>query len=95
MAYPRPPDRLNPTYDAIREMLKISLPIIVAMASHNLMTLVDTWMLARYGTSELASVGAAGAVTFVFLGFIFGVSGCTSTFVAQSLGRGRPEDCAR
>lgn len=95
MAYPRPPDRLNPTYDAIGEMLKISLPIIVAMASHNVMTLVDTGMLAHYGTDELASVGAAGAVAFVFLGFIFGVAGCTSTFVSQSLGRGRHEDCAR
>lgn len=91
----RLPEHLAGAWHDLGEVVAISFPIIVAMASHNLMTLVDTWMLAQYGTSELASVGAAGAVTFVVLAFIFGLGGCTSTFVSQSMGRRQHADCAR
>jgi len=90
-----PRNGLAAAWRDLGEVFAISFPIIVAMASHNLMTLVDTWMLARYGANELASVGAAGAVTFVVLAFIFGLGGCTSTFVSQSVGRGQHADCAR
>ena len=76
-------------------VLSISFPVIVAMASHTLMGFVDTWLLAEYGRDEVASVGAAGAVVFIFIAFVFGTSNCTSAFVAQSLGRGRPGDCSR
>lgn len=91
----RPTNTGAATWRDLGEVFAISFPIIVAMASHNLMTLVDTWMLAKYGADELASVGAAGSVSFVVLAFMFGTGSCTSTFVAQSVGRDRHADCAR
>lgn len=82
-------------WDDLRELLALSFPIIVAMASHTLMGFVDTWILARYGPNELAAVGAADAVAFTLLAFIFGTGNCVSTFVSQSMGRGEPAECAR
>ena len=79
----------------LREVLAISFPVIVAMASFTLMGFVDTTMLAYYGADELAAVGPAGAAAFAFLAFIMGTGSCTSTFVAQSVGRGQLDECAR
>ena len=77
------------------EVLGLSFPIIVAMASHTLMGSVDTWMLSHYGRAELAAAGASGAVAFVYIAFVFGTANCTSTFVSQSMGRGAYDECAR
>lgn len=93
-----PPAASFGTVDAwrdLREVMGLSLPVIVAMASHTLMGLVDTVMLAHYGPNELAASGAAGVMAFVVGAFIFGTANCTSTFVSQSMGRGQKEECAR
>jgi len=79
----------------LREVLGISLPVIVAMASHTLMGVVDTVMLADYSPYALAASGAAGVMAFVVAAFIFGAMNCTSTFVSQCVGRGEREECAR
>ena len=89
-AAPAPPGLLIGAWRDLREVLAIAFPVIVAMASHTLMTFVDTRMLAGYGMNELAAVGAAGAVAFTIIAFMFGTAGCTSTFVSQSMGRGMP-----
>ena len=88
-------DGMTSAWHDLREVLGLSFPIIVAMASHTAMGFVDTWLLAGYGPNELASVGAAGSVVFTFIAFVFGTANCTSTFVSQSIGRGQPADCAR
>lgn len=93
-----PPVVAAQTLDAwrdFREVMEISLPTIVAMASHTVMGFIDTIMLAHYGTNELAAVGAAGVMSFVVGAFIFGTASCTSTFVSQCMGRGEPQECAR
>ena len=90
-----PPSRLSRTWHDLREVLGISFPIIVAMASHTLMGFVDRVMLGHYGPDELAAAGAAGGVAFTVIAFVFGATNCTSTFVAQSIGRGQHEECAR
>ncbi|HPD16010.1 MAG TPA: MATE family efflux transporter [Planctomycetota bacterium] len=77
------------------EVMGISAPVIVAMASHTVMGLIDTLMLSKYGARELAAVSPAGSAVFAFLAFIMGTGNCASTFVAQSMGRGEPEECAR
>jgi MATE family multidrug resistance protein len=82
-------------WHVLREVLGISAPIIVAMASHTLMGAVDTLILGHYSRDAVAAGGAAAGLTWTLLAFIFGTATCTSTFVAQSLGRGTPEECAR
>jgi len=75
----------------------MSSPIIVTMTSQTVMQFVDAWMLARYAgahgrSDELAAVGPAGLLFYVVASFMIGLISCNNTFVAQSLGRGRPRD---
>jgi len=91
---PRPVPVAGAWHD-LGEVLGLSLPVIVAMASHTVMMLVDRLMLARYGADDLAAAGPAGSAAFAFLAFIMGTANCTSAFVAQSIGRGQPHECAR
>ncbi|MFP4057439.1 MAG: MATE family efflux transporter [Candidatus Brocadiia bacterium] len=90
-----PSSRIADAWADFKEVLGISFPVIVAMASHTAMRFVDTWMLAAYGADELASVGPAASMAFTLIAFVMGTAGCTSTFVAQSVGMGRHEECAR
>ena len=80
---------------ARREVLYMALPMIVAMASSTVMHFVDSWMVSRVGTSEIAAVAPAGAWVFILIGFLIGLLSCTSTFVGQSFGAGNYRDCAR
>jgi len=89
------PGPVGEPWRELREVLDISLPVIVAMASHTLMGFVDRVMLANYGQAELAAAGAAGGMAFTVIAFIFGAANCTSTFVSQSVGRQQYDECAR
>lgn len=77
------------------EVLGMSLPIIVTMLSQTAMQFVDTLFLGWYGEAELAAATPAGLTFFTLGAFMLGVMSCNNTFVAQSLGRGQPHDCAR
>jgi MATE family multidrug resistance protein len=82
-------------WEDLREVLSISFPVVIAMASHMVMQFVDTLMLARYGRDELAAVGAAATASFTFLALVMGTGNVTNTFVSQSIGRGTPGECSR
>ncbi len=73
----------------------MSGPIILGSVSYTVMQFVDTMMVAKLGTSALAAAGSAGIWSYTMGCLIFGVVGCVSTFVAQSLGRGDMHHCAR
>ena len=77
------------------EVITLSLPIIITMTSHTLMQFTDALMLGRYGKEELAAVTPAGLVYFTIAAFLIGIVSCNNTFVSQSLGGGRSEECAR
>jgi MATE family multidrug resistance protein len=88
----------GPLADAWRdlgEVMALSFPVIIAMASHTVMGLVDAWMLSKYGASQLAASGPAGSMSWSVLAFILGTGSCVSTFVSQSLGRGQPAEGSR
>jgi MATE family multidrug resistance protein len=58
------------------------------------MTLVDTLLLGRVGSAELAGVGLGGTAAFVFLVFSFGLLRGAKTLVAQAVGAGRRDQAA-
>jgi len=72
----------------------MAAPIVFGQFSYVLMQFVDQVMVARLGTEELAATGPAGLWFFIFSTFFLGISGCVSTFAAQSLGRGEQEQGA-
>lgn len=78
----------------LREVLTMAWPIVLGSLSFTFMQFVDQYMVSWLGIEALAAVGSSGiwAATMAF--FFVGVAGCVSTFVAQSLGRGDPENCS-
>lgn len=73
----------------------MSGPIILGSLSFTIMQFVDQILVASLGTDALAAIGSAGVWSYVMGCFIFGVTGCVSTFVAQCYGRGIYHQCAR
>lgn len=80
-----------PTPSGLREILRLSMPIIVSMASFTVMGFVDTWMVALVGTTEVAAVMPGGVIAFAITALPLGIARCVSTFAAQAVGRGEPQ----
>lgn len=86
---------IDPPGTALREVINMSWPIIMGSLSFTVMQFVDQMMVARLGTAEFAAVGPSGLWTYTFATFLLGMVSCVTTFVAQSIGRGEPENCGR
>jgi putative MATE family efflux protein len=77
--------RLRPTD---REILRLAVPALGALAIDPLLTLADTAFVARLGTVELAALGVDAAIlTLSFFAFNF-LSFVTTPLVAKALGKG-------
>lgn len=72
----------------------MAAPIVFGQLSYVLMQFIDQVMVARLGTAALAATGPAGLWFFICSTFFLGISGCVSTFAAQSFGRGQKEQGA-
>ncbi|MGE4096136.1 MAG: MATE family efflux transporter, partial [Candidatus Binatia bacterium] len=83
-----------PSRAGLREILRLALPIIASMASATIASFVDTWMVARVGTAEIAAGMPAGVMAYTMTALPLGITQCVSTFAAQALGRGTPEEAA-
>jgi MATE family multidrug resistance protein len=84
----------QPTNDApggYREVLAISVPLILSTSSMSLMHVVDRIFLSWYSPEALAAALPAGAASWALLSLFIGASGYVSTFVSQYDGAGRPE----
>jgi MATE family multidrug resistance protein len=68
--------------------------MIVTTTSFTIMQFVDRFMVSRLGTDALAAILPAGAVSFLPGGFAIGLMTSLNTFVSQSLGRDRREECS-
>jgi MATE family multidrug resistance protein len=74
-----------------RALLRLTWPIAVSSLSFSVMTVVDTLLVGRLGTPELAGVGLAGTVAFVLLCFSFGLLQGAKTLTAHATGGGRSD----
>lgn len=77
-----------------KRILGISLPIMGGMVSQNLLNLVDTAMVGRLGTAEIAAVGLGGFANFLAISLILGLSAGVQAMAARRLGEGRTTECA-
>ncbi len=71
------------------ELVRLSWPVTVSMLSFSVMTLVDTLLVGRLGTEELAGVGLGGTIAFALISFGFGLVRGGKTLVSQAVGAGR------
>ena len=81
-----------PTRSGLNEILLLAFPIIMSMASFTVIGFIDTWMVAQVGTAEIAAAMPAGVIAYTLTALPLGITQCVSTFAAQALGRGTPEE---
>src|SRR3954470_2441940 len=84
---------LRSPYD--REILRVALPALGALAAEPLYVLVDTAIVGHLGRPQIAALGLAGAVlSTAFTSFNFLTYGTTAV-VARASGAGRQEQAGR
>ncbi len=80
----------------LKEVSCLAAPIVAGNLAHNLVSLVDTWMVGRLpGAIALDSVAALGAASSVFLVVFLVFSAITTgvqVLVARRVGEGRKEE---
>ena len=93
---PRPPATRPSSarvLEHLRELLRLAGPAIVARAGLVVMVLVDTVMVGRYATAELAYLSIGNALVVVLMITGIGLLLGTIATVAQALGRGALAEC--
>jgi multidrug resistance protein, MATE family len=73
-----------------RQALLLSLPLLAAMFSQNVMNLVDTAMVGTLGDPALAAVGLGGFATFMCQALILGVGIAVQAMAARRRGARQP-----
>jgi len=81
--------------DSYREILSVSLPIIIGMAGRTIMMFSDRLFLARHSQLELQAALPAGILSFTLMCVVFGTVGYVGTFVAQYFGAGDRDGCSK
>ncbi len=69
-------------------ILSLSLPMVLAMLSQNLLTLVDTAMVGTQGSSALAALGLAAFSLYMGHALILGIATGVQTVVSRRWGEG-------
>ncbi len=82
------------TAGRLRSIITIALPIIFAMASQNVVNLVDTYMLGSLGDNALAAVGIASFANFMTSAPIIGLSAGVQAMAARRVGEGSHDQAA-
>ena len=71
-----------------RDVLRISLPLVVSMSSTMIMEFTDRIFLANYSLDAIAAALPAGITSFLFISFFMGTAQYLNVFVAQYTGSG-------
>ncbi|MBN1765169.1 MAG: MATE family efflux transporter [Sedimentisphaerales bacterium] len=74
-----------------RDVLRLSLPLILSMNLYTIQTFVDRVFLMSHSTAEMAAAFPAGLMGFAFACLFTGTVGYVNTFVAQYTGAGRDQ----
>ena len=72
-----------------REVLRISLPLVVSMSSTMIMEFTDRIFLANYSLDAIAAALPAGITAFLFISLFLGTAQYLNVFVAQYSGSGQ------
>lgn len=73
--------------DFYNRLMVLAVPIIIQQFIQAALNLVDTVMIGRLGSDEIAAVGIANQVFFFVMLIIFGINSGVSVFIAQFFGR--------
>ncbi len=79
----------------IRELVALSVPIVISQASVSLMLITDRFLLGSLGTLYPAAGMSGGLTSHVVCVFFMGVLSYITALSGQYLGAGNKEKCAR
>jgi len=82
------------TRERTRRILVLGLPIVAAMASQNLLNLVDTAFVGTLGDDALAAVGLGNFANFMATAFITGLAAGVQSVAARRKGEARVSETA-
>ena len=71
-----------------RDVLRVSLPLVISMTTTVVMTFTDRVFLAHYSIDAIAAALPAGITAFVLISFFADTAGYCNVFVAQYAGAG-------
>ena len=74
------------TPNRYKEILRISLPLVLSMGATTVMEFTDRVFLGRYSLDALAASMPAGITSFLFTSFFIGTAGYVNVFIAQYTG---------
>ena len=74
------------TFGKYKEVLRISLPLVLSMGATTVMEFTDRIFLGRYSMDALAASMPAGITSFLFTSFFLGTAGYVNVFIAQYIG---------
>jgi len=74
--------------NSYRDVVRVSLPLVISMTTTVVMTFTDRVFLANYSIDAIAAALPAGITAFVFLSFFADTAGYCNVFVAQYTGSG-------
>jgi MATE family multidrug resistance protein len=75
-------------YNSYRDVVRVSMPLVISMTTTVVMTFTDRVFLANYSLNAIAAALPAGISAFVFLSFFADTAGYTNVFIAQYSGAG-------
>jgi multidrug resistance protein, MATE family len=79
----------------VRSMMKLAVPVVMAEIGWFAMSLVDTVMVGPLGPAAIGAVGVGNILFMTLMVFGFGTLLALDTFVSQSFGAGRIDECHR
>ena len=76
------------TISSYREVLRVSMPLVVSMTTTVVMTFTDRVFLANYSIDAIAAALPAGIISYVFLVFFADTAGYANVIIAHYTGAG-------
>ena len=74
-----------------RDVLRVSMPLVISMTTTVVMTFTDRVFLANYSLDAIAAALPAGIIAYVFLVFFADTAGYANVIIAQYTGAGALE----
>lgn len=79
----------------VRLMLRLAVPVVLAEMGWFAMSIVDTVMVGPLGPAAIGAVGTGSILFMTLMVFGLGILLALDTFVSQSYGAGRVDECHR
>jgi MATE family multidrug resistance protein len=76
------------TTSSYREVLRVSMPLVISMTTTVVMTFTDRIFLANYSIDAIAAALPAGIISYLFLVFFADTAGYANVLIAQYTGAG-------